>query len=483
MSLPLRLQAHGDILLGSANGAIKHNAKAEFAHAHNSFLKDLVDIKAAGSLNDGDMLKFDVASGKISAVASTAFLGATALDDYSTTSEIAAAYVAKADEFITSVSGPNIAVTAGDLTVDLSSYLTSAFATDNYYGKASGENLATRVGSLESDHVTVSQFNTLTTTVDGKAAAADVTTLEGRVTALEGVGDAYITSVGANLSVTAGELTISGLALASDVQILADAGYQTASDVADAIAAIDYSSYALNSDLNLVDGRVAAVESAGYQTASDVSSAIAAIDYTPYALADDVTAIDNRVSTLEGNLQLTGVNEDHFIVTDGNLEFRNDGPPLLLHVRVKDSFEFHGEYVGPHSTIVNGVSEYKIGSYVSSYHLSAPSRATGILELPLCRVKRYSYIKIRCLISGAVSGMIELEQCATIYPSYSLISGTESKRVLGSSLTGDEASLIVNDDAFSTKQFAVSYDIPAGCYMVAFAEHHFVNTPDPALYT
>jgi hypothetical protein len=175
------------------------------------------------------------------------------------------------------------------------------------------------------------------------------------------------------------------------------------------------------------------------------------------------------------------VNTDHFVLTDSNLEFNVVNPPVLHDLMVNDLIELRGPRAGPFATLSNAVVEHRATGAINTYHLNAPS--TGILNLPLCRVKHFSSMKVTALISGAVNGKIEMDLCAQLHPSYSLIEGSDSKRVLGSSLVGNEASLIViHDDSYNVKEFAVSYNLPAGCNLVAFVEHHYVNYPDPALF-
>ena len=108
--------------------------------------------------------------------------------------------------------------------------------------------------------------------------------------------------------------------LAGRVTTLEGAGYQTASDVSNAISAIDYSAYETVShasstyetiaNVDSLAGRVTTLEVAGYQTASDVSNAISAIDYSAYETVShasstyetiaNVDTLAGRVSTLEG---------------------------------------------------------------------------------------------------------------------------------------------------------------------------------------
>jgi hypothetical protein len=154
-------------------------------------------------------------------------------------------------------------------------------------------------GSIRANHVTLGPQNTPV------ASSADVSTLRENVVTL------------ANDHVTVAQFA----SLEDRVDTVEEAGYQTASDVSDAIAAIDYSTtdlsvqsikfgentlssssgvltfngaplqngnaeiqisedYVAVADFSSLEDRVEAVEGAGYQTASDVSDAIAAIDYS-----------------------------------------------------------------------------------------------------------------------------------------------------------------------------------------------------------
>ena len=199
---PLLINAIGNVEIQSGSGVINHNSETVFNHSNDQFIQDLKGLK--GSLNDGDIIAYN--GSNIYSIPSSNFaLQSDLSTDESNISSLQSAVsalqndsLAAADQVVKSVtSDSHLLLTGGALSLNLSDYLTSTQISDGYVSSISGTNFDTRISSLENDHVTVDALN---------GVSDRVSTLEGATS--------YISSVGSNLAVSGGNLTVdlSGLA-------------------------------------------------------------------------------------------------------------------------------------------------------------------------------------------------------------------------------------------------------------------------------
>ena len=191
-----------DLLLKAVSGqkidvksTLHHNGEVSFNHVNDSYLSQLKSLSPV----DGSYIKFN-GDGDLEVQA----------------------------PFINSVSGVELSVTAGELTVDLSNKAdvssVTAVSNDLDVLNTSVNALDIRVGDLESSPAYISTVGpnlavsageltvnlsdyALTTALADYALNGDLVALDGRVGTLEGA-NSYISSVGANLDVNAGELTV-----------------------------------------------------------------------------------------------------------------------------------------------------------------------------------------------------------------------------------------------------------------------------------
>jgi len=178
-SIPLRLNALGNVEISSASGVINHNSEVVHNHANDSVLADLKALKS--SLANGDLFKWDGTN--VVAQASSDFANASDLPNY----------VASADQYIQSVSAP-LSVTANELSIDLNSYA-----------------LASELSAKASQ----ADLDTLQGVVDGKASQSalddvvqDVTDANTAISTKLNSADQFIQSVAAPLSVSGSELSV-----------------------------------------------------------------------------------------------------------------------------------------------------------------------------------------------------------------------------------------------------------------------------------
>lgn len=155
---PCIIHSLGNVEITSENGLINHNSEVNFGHSNDSFLANIKSLK--GSLNANDLLVYD--GSNISAVPSS---------DFATSSDIQGIqndYLLATNQVVKNViTDDHLTLNGGDLALNLSDYLTSTQISENYTSLTMGNGLDTRVSTLEGDHVSVEQFNTLNSTVQG----------------------------------------------------------------------------------------------------------------------------------------------------------------------------------------------------------------------------------------------------------------------------------------------------------------------------
>jgi hypothetical protein len=198
-SPPTLIHGIGNIDITSTSGTINHNSETAFLHNNDSFLQDIKGLKA--TIANGAVLGYNGTN--IYAIPDGTFAtqAQQSVDEWSIAllqnqvADIQANFLRTADQVVKNVTtDSHLVLSGGSLSLNLSEYLTSDQIASNYTTATMGSNLDTRVSALENDHVTESQFNDLSTTVAGMTP--------------------YISSVGSNLNVSAGNLTVDLSALA-----------------------------------------------------------------------------------------------------------------------------------------------------------------------------------------------------------------------------------------------------------------------------
>ena len=182
-SIPLRLNALGNVEISSVNGVINHNAEVQHNHANDSVLADIKSLKS--TLQSGDVFKWNGSN-----------VVAQASGDFALSSDLSSKASQSDFETLRDLTLPTTYLRLDDASTTYATLTQHNDLITVVSGKANGSDvsslqtdvgtLQTSVSSLQSDVGTLqTDVANVQSDVSGKASQSDVSTLQGDVSTLQ----------------------------------------------------------------------------------------------------------------------------------------------------------------------------------------------------------------------------------------------------------------------------------------------------------